>query len=73
MPPPSALSRMALRYWLLSINYRSIKEDLSNITIKKRQQRDHEGKKYLNILTSDLATRFLKASYCLVMIIICAK
>ena len=33
MPPPSALSKMALslRYWLLSDNYRSIKADLYNI------------------------------------------
>ena len=33
MPPPSALSKMALwlRYWLLSGNYRSIKADLYNI------------------------------------------
>ena len=33
MPPPSALSKMALclRYWLLSDNYRSIKADLNNI------------------------------------------
>ena len=33
MPPPSALSKMApgLRYWLLSVNYRSIiKTDLYN-------------------------------------------
>ena len=32
MPPPSALSKMALwlRYWLLSENYRSIKADLYN-------------------------------------------
>ena len=32
MPPPSALSKMALwlRYWLLSDNYRSIKADLYN-------------------------------------------
>ena len=32
MPPPSALSKMALwlRYWLLSGNYRSIKADLYN-------------------------------------------
>ena len=33
MPPPSALSKMALwlRYWLLSDNYRSVKADLCNI------------------------------------------
>ena len=33
MPPPSALSKMALWlwYWLLSDNYRSIKADLYNI------------------------------------------
>ena len=33
MPPPSALSKMALwlRYWLLSDNYRSIKADLYDI------------------------------------------
>ena len=33
MPPPSALSKMALwlRYWLLSNNYRFIKADLYNI------------------------------------------
>ena len=33
MPPPSALSKMALwsRYWLLSDKYRSIKEDSYNI------------------------------------------
>ena len=33
MPPPSALSKMALwlRYWLLSDNYRSIKADLHHI------------------------------------------
>ena len=33
MPPPSALSKMALwlRYWLLSSNYTSIKADLYNI------------------------------------------
>ena len=32
MPPPSALSKMALwlRYWLLSENYRTIKADLYN-------------------------------------------
>ena len=32
MPPPSALSKMALwlRYWLLSDNYRSINADLYN-------------------------------------------
>ena len=32
MPPPSALSKMALwlRYWRLSDNYRSIKADLYN-------------------------------------------
>ena len=32
MPPPCALSKMALwlRYWLLSDNYRSIKADLYN-------------------------------------------
>ena len=32
MPPPSALSKMALwlRYWLLSDNYRFIKADLYN-------------------------------------------
>ena len=33
MPPPSALSKMALwlRYWLVSDNYRFIKADLYNI------------------------------------------
>ena len=33
MPPPSALSKIALRlrYWLLSDNYRFIKADLYNI------------------------------------------
>ena len=33
MPPPSALSKIALwlRYWLLSDNYWSIKADLYNI------------------------------------------
>ena len=40
MPPPSALSKMALwsRYWILADNYRSIKADLYNIeeTGKKR-------------------------------------
>ena len=46
MPPPSALSKMALwlRYWLLSDNYRSIKADLYNI---EETMGDHVDKKRL--------------------------
>ena len=37
MPPPSALSKIALslRYWILTDNYRSIKADLYNIEATK--------------------------------------
>ena len=51
MPPPSALSKMALwlRYWLLSDNYRSIKADLHNI---EEMMRDHADQKDLHLVCS---------------------
>ena len=51
MPPPSALSKMALwlRYWLLSDNYRSLKADLYNI---EETIRDHVDQKDLHIVCS---------------------
>ena len=51
MPPPSALSKMALwlRYWLLLDNYRSIKADLYNI---EETMRDHVIKKDLHLVCS---------------------
>ena len=57
MPPPSALSKMALwlRYWLLSDNYRSIKADLYNI---EEIMRDHVDKKLSFSLQSNLGYEY---------------
>ena len=51
MPPPSALSKMALwlRYWLLSDNCKSIQADLYNI---EETMRDHVDQKDLHSVCS---------------------
>ena len=51
MPPPSALSKMALwlRYWLLSDNYRAIKADLYNV---EETMSDHVDQKDLYLVCS---------------------
>ena len=59
MPPPSALSKMALwlRHWLLSDNYRSIKADLYNIEETKR---DHVDQKDLHLVCSQTEDMSMK-------------
>ena len=51
MPPPGALSKMALwlRDWLLSDNYRFIKADLYNI---EEMMSDHVDRKDLRLVCS---------------------
>ena len=77
MPPPSALSKMALwlRYWLLSDNYRSIKADLYNIEETKEgpcrskrlafssQSNLHVGYEYETNMFSSLPIHSISLNY----------